>query len=137
MRSCLGLPLTGATGLVAGYNLYSVWPDAFAADTRGQLEVFAGNSAGAVAVAVAMKLADQAQLSDDPCEALTSRAVIDQATGIIMAQQRCGAQQTGRFSAGPVQWCAGDEMGITVADATNEAGRIKRSSLPLDPFTPR
>ena len=89
VRSCLGLPLNGPTGLVGGYNIYSMWPDAFAPDTRGQLEVFAGNAAGAVAVA--MKLADQTQMSEDLHEALTSRAVIDQATGIIMAQQRCGA----------------------------------------------
>jgi AmiR/NasT family two-component response regulator len=53
------------------------------------LEVFAGNAAGAVAVA--MKLADQTRMSDDLHAALTSRAVIDQATGIIMGQQRCGA----------------------------------------------
>ena len=51
--------------------------------------MFAGNAAGAVAVAV--RLADQTQMSDDLHKALTSRAVIDQATGIIMAQQRCGA----------------------------------------------
>jgi GAF domain-containing protein len=88
-RSCLGLPLSGPTGLMGCYNFYSMWPDAFAADTRGQLEVFAGNAAGAVAVA--MKLAEQTQMSDDLHDALTSRAVIDQATGIIMAQQRCGA----------------------------------------------
>jgi GAF domain-containing protein len=89
VRSCLGLPLTGPTGLVGGYNLYSMWPDAFAPDARGQLEIFAGNAAGAVAIA--MKLADQTQLSDDLHKALTFRAVIDQATGIIMAEQRCGA----------------------------------------------
>jgi transcriptional regulator with GAF, ATPase, and Fis domain len=89
VRSCLGLPLNGPTGLMGGYNLYSTWSEAFAPDRRGELEVFAGNAAGAVAVA--MKLADQTQMSDDLREALTSRAVIDQATGIIMAQQRCGA----------------------------------------------
>ena len=89
VRSCLGLPLTGPTGLMGGYNLYSMRPAAFTPDVRGQLEVFAGNAAGAVAVA--MKLADQKQMSDDLHDALTSRAVIDQATGIIMAQQRCGA----------------------------------------------
>jgi GAF domain-containing protein len=89
VRSCLGLPLTGPTGLMGGYNLYSMRPAAFAPDVRGQLEVFAGNAAGALAVA--MKLADQKQMSDDLHDALTSRAVIDQATGIIMAQQRCGA----------------------------------------------
>ena len=71
------------------YNLYSMWPDAFAEPDRGQLEMFAANAAGAVAVAV--KLADQTQMSEDLHGALASRAVIDQATEIIMAQQRCGA----------------------------------------------
>ncbi|MDQ3765135.1 MAG: ANTAR domain-containing protein [Actinomycetota bacterium] len=89
MRSCLGLPLSGPTGLMGGYNLYSIWRDAFAEDNREQLEMFAANAAGAIAVAV--KLADQLQMSDDLHEALASRAVIDQATGIIMAQQRCAA----------------------------------------------
>jgi len=89
VRSCLGLPLNGPTGLMGCYNFYSTWRDGFVEDSRGQLEVFAGNAAGAVAVAV--RLADQAQLSEDLQEALTSRAVIDQATGIIMAQQRCDA----------------------------------------------
>ncbi|MDQ4033233.1 MAG: GAF and ANTAR domain-containing protein [Actinomycetota bacterium] len=89
VRSCLGLPLSGPTGLMGGYNLYSMWRDAFAEDNREQLEGFAANAAGAIAVAV--KLADQLQMSEDLHGALTSRAVIDQATGIIMAQQRCGA----------------------------------------------
>lgn len=69
VHSCLGLPLSGRTGLMGCYNLYSIWPDAFAPDTRGQLEMFAANAAGAVAVAV--KLADHTQMSDDLHEALT------------------------------------------------------------------
>ncbi len=36
-------------------------------------------------------LADQTQLADDLLHALSSRAVIDQTIGIIMAQQRCAA----------------------------------------------
>jgi GAF domain-containing protein len=91
MRSCLGLPLSGPSGLMGCYNLYSMWPDAFAEPDRGQLEMFAANAAGAIAVAV--KLADQTQMSDDLHGALASRAVIDQATGIIMALQRCAAAE--------------------------------------------
>jgi GAF domain-containing protein len=89
VQSCLGLPLTVPSGVVGGYNFYSTRRDAFAEGTRGQLELFAANAAGAVSVAV--KLADQIQMSDDLHGALASRAVIDQATGIIMAQQRCSA----------------------------------------------
>jgi hypothetical protein len=89
VHTCLGLPLNGPSGLMGCYNFYSTWHDAFAEDTRGTLEMFAANAAGAIAVAV--KLADQTQMSDDLHGALASRAVIDQATGIIMAQQRCSA----------------------------------------------
>ena len=89
VRSCLGLPLNGPTGQMGGYNFYSTGPAAFTQDTRRQLDMFAANAAGAIAVAV--KLADQTQMSDDLHGALASRAVIDQAIGIIMAQQRCSA----------------------------------------------
>lgn len=88
--SVLSLPLSGPVGVLGGYNLYATHRDAFPSDLCGQVEVFAGNAAGALAVAV--KLAEQAQLSEDLREALTSRAVIDQATGIAMAQQRCDAE---------------------------------------------
>lgn len=88
--SVLSLPLTGPVGLLGGYNLYSTHRGAFPQDVRRQAEMFAGNAAGALAVAV--KLADQAQLSEDLRHALTSRAVIDQATGVIMAQQHCDAE---------------------------------------------
>lgn len=90
VRSCLGLPLSSPTGLVGCYNFYSAQPDGFGEQSRGQLEVFAGTAAGAVAVA--LKLADQAQLSGDLEQALTSRAVIDRAIGIIMAQQQCDTE---------------------------------------------
>lgn len=87
--SCLALPLNSPNGLMGCYNLYSRRSEGFTEESRGQLKVFAGNAAGAVAVA--MKLADQAQLSENLNQALTSRAVIDRAIGIMMAQQRCDA----------------------------------------------
>ena len=90
VRSCLALPLNTPDGLMGGYNLYSTQLDGFSGEHRRQLEVHAGNAAGAVAIAA--KLTEQAQLSDDLRRALTSRAVIDRATGIIMAQQRCDAE---------------------------------------------
>lgn len=90
VHSCLALPLSSPAGLMGCYNLYSIRRDGFGEESRGQMEVFAGNAAGAVAVAV--KLADQTQLSADLHEALTSRAVIDRAIGIMMAQQRCDAE---------------------------------------------
>ena len=89
MRSCLSLPLNTPAGVLGAYNLYSTHPDGFAEEMLPQLEALAGNAAGALAVA--LKLSDQTQLSEDLRQALTSRSVIDQAMGIIMAQQRCNA----------------------------------------------
>ena len=89
VRSCLSLPLDSPTGVLGAYNLYSTHLDGFAENMWPQLEGLAGTAAGALAIAV--KLADQTQLSDDLRHALTSRSVIDQAIGIMMAQQRCDA----------------------------------------------
>jgi ANTAR domain/GAF domain len=89
VRSVLSLPLPVPGGPVGGFNLYSTRPDGFAADTWSQLEVFAGNAAGALAVS--FRMSEQVRLSEDLRHALTSRAVIDRAVGIVMAQQRCDA----------------------------------------------
>lgn len=91
VRSCLSLPLDTPAGVLGAYNLYSTHPDGFAEEMWPQLEALAGNAAGALAVA--LKLADQSQVSEDLRHALTSRSVIDQAIGIIMAQQRCDASR--------------------------------------------
>lgn len=63
MRSCLSLPLGTPAGVLGVYNLYSTHPDGFGEEMWPQLEALAGNAAGALAVA--LKLADQTQLSED------------------------------------------------------------------------
>ncbi|MDQ4094419.1 MAG: ANTAR domain-containing protein [Actinomycetota bacterium] len=72
----------------------SRWPtvwlrNTFTEESHGQLEVYAGNAAGAVAVAISWPI--QAQLRRICAQALTSRAVIDRAIRIMMAQQRRNA----------------------------------------------
>ncbi|MEW9529739.1 ANTAR domain-containing protein [Microbispora sp. NPDC049125] len=89
VRSCLALPLAGPHGIVGGLNLYNPDAGAFAETTWARTQVFAGNAAGAVALA--LRLTDQAKLNEDLHATLASRSVIDQAVGIVMAQQRCPA----------------------------------------------
>jgi len=91
VRSCLAipLPLVGQAGVVAGYNLYNTRPAAFDDATQIRGRIFADNTAGAISLA--LRIADQARLSADLRSTLASRSVIDQAVGIIMAQQRCPA----------------------------------------------
>ncbi|WP_204911785.1 ANTAR domain-containing protein [Microlunatus spumicola] len=88
LRSSLSLPLTLGAGPFGAMNLYSfAAPHSFTPERRRELELVAAQAAGA------LRLADQ-RLHDDEVrghleQALDSRGVIDQALGIIMAQQRC------------------------------------------------
>jgi GAF domain-containing protein len=88
--SSLSVPLIALDGTAGALNLYSTRLDAYDATVRQQAQVFAGYMGGALGIA--LKLANQAKLSENLRAALASRAVIDQALGIIMAQQRCDAQ---------------------------------------------
>ncbi|WP_433249475.1 GAF and ANTAR domain-containing protein [Streptosporangium sp. CA-135522] len=91
VRSCLSLPLPlmGSAGIVGGYNLYNTHPDAFDDDAQTRMRAFASNAAGTVALA--LRITDQSRVNTDLRNTLASRSVIDQAIGIIMAQQRCSA----------------------------------------------
>jgi GAF domain-containing protein len=91
VRSCLSLPLIGPDGTVGGYNLYNTHLDAFDDEAQGRMVLFAGNAAGAVSLG--LRIADQSKLNEDLRATLASRSVIDQAIGIVMAQQRCPAAE--------------------------------------------
>ncbi|HEX7267854.1 MAG TPA: GAF and ANTAR domain-containing protein [Streptosporangiaceae bacterium] len=86
--SCLALPLI-ADGKPAGaLNLYARAAGAFGARETRRAERFAENAAGALALA--LRLSSYAALTDQLRSSLASRTVIDQAIGVIMAQERCG-----------------------------------------------
>lgn len=88
LRSSVSLPLTVGAEPFGAMNVYSfAAPHTFTRPRRRELELVAAQAAGA------LRLADQ-RLQDDEVrghleQALESRGVIDQALGIIMAQQRC------------------------------------------------
>ncbi len=87
--SSLSLPLIVDGQTVAALNLYSGRPAAFQGQPGRHAEAFAGQCAAALALV--LRQIDQAQLQQQLLEAVTSRSVIDQAIGILMAQQRCTA----------------------------------------------
>ena len=62
---------------------------AWAADA-GQAAHIAEHAAGAIAIA--LRIAEHSKAIDNLRTALTSRSTIDQAIGILMAQQRCDAR---------------------------------------------
>jgi GAF domain-containing protein len=91
VRSCLSTPLTLLDATVGALNLYATTVDAFDDAARAQAAAFAGYASGAIGLA--LRLARQTEVSADLQTALSTRAVIDQALGIIMSQQRCTAEE--------------------------------------------
>ena len=87
IRACLALPLNADGKPVGALNLYSREASAFGAAESRRAENFAENASGALSLA--MRLASHAALVKQLRSSLTSRTVIDQALGIIMAKEQC------------------------------------------------
>jgi GAF domain-containing protein len=91
VRSSLSLPLQVGDEVIGALNLYSRQPDGFDDRLRQNLAVFADQAAAALTMV--LRQARQDQISAQLEQALASRTTIDQAIGILMAQQRCTADQ--------------------------------------------
>lgn len=83
----LSTPLIVDGKPVGVLNLYARTPQAFRALDRQLAELLAGQAA--IAITAALRHYDEVTLSDHLRIALSSRSVIDQAIGIVMAQRRC------------------------------------------------
>lgn len=92
----------------AALNLYSHRADAFDSES----EVLAATFASYAAVAVAnMHLFETTRrLAENLEVAMQSRAVIDQAKGILMAQQRCSAEEA-------------SDLLVSMSQRSNQIGR--------------
>jgi GAF domain-containing protein len=88
-RSSLSLPIAAHTHTAGALNLYSPAPHGFDNARLTALHSLASQATGAIAIA--QRIADAQDFTDDLRNALKSRAVIDQAIGVIMGQQRCAA----------------------------------------------
>ena len=91
VHSALSLPLVTTDGVVGAMNIYARAKDAFSVRTVGLGELFAVPAA--VAVQNAAVLAQAARLAGQLQLALESRAVIDQAVGVLMGSKGCGADE--------------------------------------------
>jgi GAF domain-containing protein len=87
--SSLSPPLTVEDETLGALNLYSSRPDAFPAPQREHVTALAGQCAAALALA--LRHVHQAQMQQQLAEAMASRSIIDQAIGVLMAQQGCTA----------------------------------------------
>ncbi|QTE27928.1 GAF and ANTAR domain-containing protein [Pengzhenrongella sicca] len=89
VRSSLSLPLDGGTRCYGALNLYSRSAQAFGPRAQAEAQRFTDEASRALNLAA--RIAHHAEISDQLRTALTSRTVIDQAIGIIMAQNRSDA----------------------------------------------
>jgi GAF domain-containing protein len=88
IRSSLSMPLS-ADGIAGALNLYAPVPRAFGPPEVRRAETFAASASGALVIA--SRQASAAELTAQLRAALASRSVIDQALGIIIAQERCSS----------------------------------------------
>jgi GAF domain-containing protein len=91
VHSALSLPLLLPGRVVGAMNVYAHAKDAFVPEAVRVGELFAG--AAAVSVYNAQILARSLQVADQLREALISRAIIDQALGIIRARTGVGPDE--------------------------------------------
>lgn len=89
-RSAAAAPGDAGDGLGLAINVYGRDLDAFGAGEMARMRAYAEEAARALRLAYAM--ADQAALAQQLESALASRSTIDQAVGVIMAQNRVQAE---------------------------------------------
>ena len=91
VRSSLSLPLHTDGQTIGALNIYATQPHVFGPPEQLIAQRFADEASRALALAV--RLAEHAEMSQHLQNALASRAVIDQALGIIMGQNRCTSEE--------------------------------------------
>ncbi|MFF0190869.1 GAF and ANTAR domain-containing protein [Streptomyces sp. NPDC005244] len=89
IRSSLSLPIADRTETVGALNLYAGPPGTFGTTDRTALRSLAAQATGAIKLA--QRMADNQAFAVQMQTAMQSRAVIDQALGVVMAQRRCTA----------------------------------------------
>ncbi|AGL17994.1 GAF and ANTAR domain-containing protein [Actinoplanes sp. N902-109] len=89
VSSLLAVPLRAEPRMAAALMVCSGQPDSFTGARRDSFEAFAARCAGGLAQL--QRITDLVDIEVQLRQALDSRGIIDQAIGIVMAQQRCAA----------------------------------------------
>jgi len=87
IRSCYALPMIADGEPIGALMLYSRRPFAFGQQETRRAAKFARHASGALTLA--LRMASCVDLNDQLKSSMISRAVIDQAVGVIMATERC------------------------------------------------
>ncbi len=87
IRSCYALPLVTDGALAGALMLYARQPGAFGPEEASRAEKFAASASGALTLS--LRMASCLDLNEQLRSSIVSRAVIDQALGVIMATEHC------------------------------------------------
>ena len=91
VRSSLSLPLVVEGRSSGALNLYATEPEVFGTEDEATASRWAGQATGALAVA--LRIADSDRRAESLLGGLDTRATIGKAVGLLMAQERCTADQ--------------------------------------------
>ena len=123
VHSCMSIGLPLRECVSGAVNVYAGKPHAFDDDAVVLAETFGGYAAVAMANA---HLYNSATLADQAHAAMDSRAVIEQAKGIIMAERRCTADEAFAILAKVSEYSGrdlGDVAAVLVASAVHTPKR--------------
>lgn len=101
IRSTLAAGIVREGAVAAALNVYAVEPAAFGREQIAAAELFA--SYAAVTLSNAAQLSESRRLADQLSEAMASRAVIEQAKGILVAQRGVSPEEAFRMLASASQ----------------------------------
>ena len=87
----MSYPLTTGEQVIGALNLYAFEPFSPDVGTQSRAAQLADRAAGALAIG--LRLAEKQAENSNLRAALISRSVIDQAIGILIAQQQCSAEE--------------------------------------------
>jgi GAF domain-containing protein len=87
IRSCYAVPLLRDGEPVGALVHYARRPGAFGPEETSRADQFARHASGALTLA--LRMASCADQNDQLRSSIVSRAIIDQALGVIMARERC------------------------------------------------
>ena len=125
-RSGAGVPAAVAEGVDVAVDLYSEQPDAWSPEALDRAAVYADEVARALRLC--LRTAERAQINDDLRAALASRAIVDQARGIVMARHRCSAEE-----ASEILLAAAHEQGLPLTDVATALVAGVSGRAPAEP----
>ncbi|TVZ00688.1 ANTAR domain-containing protein [Trebonia kvetii] len=130
VRSCYALPLVTGGEVAGALVLYGRRPGAFGPEEIRRAERFARNAAGALILA--LRLAACTDQNDQLRSSIVSRAVIDQALGVIMATQRCPQDKAFALLRGVSQNTNVKLRDLAASIVSNVTGEPPRPTAPFE-----